>query len=82
MSGLDKTLWDMKFTVKQLEMESKKMEKKQKEADKKAIDAVARNDQVMWLRMGYLHSFPRRRGKSFAHFGFSFHASQSLPCSN
>jgi len=39
-SGLDKTLFNMRFTAKQLERESKKAEAKQKAEEKKSMECA------------------------------------------
>jgi hypothetical protein len=43
---MEKTLFDMKFTSKQLLMESKKCQKKEKEAQKKVFELLKKGDNV------------------------------------
>jgi hypothetical protein len=45
-SQMEKTLFNMKFTAKQLEREARKSEKRQNESDAKALDALKKNDEV------------------------------------
>lgn len=44
---MEETLFNMKFTSKQLQRESKKCEKRQKESEKKAIDAMKKGNREM-----------------------------------
>lgn len=46
-SGMDKTLFNMRFTSKQLQRESKKAELKAKAEDKKVVEALKKGDHEM-----------------------------------
>lgn len=47
MSGMDKTLFNMRFTSKQLQRESAKAANKAKAEDKKVVEAIKKGDNEM-----------------------------------
>ena len=47
-AAMEKTLFNMKMTSKQLQRESKKSEKKSKEEEKKVLGAIKKGDKVSY----------------------------------